>query len=83
MSTTDCVVLNMEETGNKLLELLKPVDQGNKTVLLKNKQPSYVVMAYTEYEELRRRLFEAALDEENLDSLQAYLNLARYNDEIE
>jgi antitoxin Phd len=69
------VLVPMTEANQNFSKVVRLVDESGMAVILKNNKPRYMVLNFSEYDEIqasRRKLLDAAADSviaENLDAL--------------
>ena len=80
MKIDTTVLVPMTEANQNFSKVARLVDESGMAVILKNNKPRYMIMSFTEYEEIqadRRKLFLAAADSVMLENHEALLDLAK------
>ena len=82
MVNTD-ILVPMTEANQNFSKVVRKVDKDGMVVILKNNQPRYVVVDFSEYEviaeamQMRKARIAAAADEILDENMEAFLELAK------
>ena len=77
------VLISMTEANQNFSKVVRKVDKDGMVVILKNNQPRYVVVDFSEYEviaeamQMRKARIAAAADEILDENMEAFLELAK------
>ena len=70
----------MTEANQNFAKVVRLVDESGMAVIMKNNEPRYIVLNFSEYDEIqtaRDKLISAVTDDVIADNLEALLELAR------
>ena len=74
------VLVPMTEANRNFSKVVRLVDESGMAVIMKNNKPRYMVLSFSEYDEIqaaRRKLFNEAADSVISENLEALRELAK------
>ena len=74
------VIVPMTEANQNFSKVVRIVDENGMAVIMKNNKPRYMVVSFTEYDEIqaaRRKLFGEAADSVIAENMEALRELAK------
>ena len=74
------VIVPMTEANQNFSKVVRIVDENGMAVIMKNNKPRYMVVSFTEYDEIqaaRRKLFDDTVDSVIAENMEALLELAK------
>ena len=74
------IIVPMTEANQNFSKVVRLVDESGMAVIMKNNKPRYMVLNFTEYNEIqtaRRKLFTSTADHVIAENLEALLELAK------
>jgi len=73
-------LIPMTEANQNFSKVVKKVEEGGMAVILKNNKPKYVVVDFSEYDEIqamRKKIIDETADSIIADNLEAFQELAK------
>ena len=80
MNINTNVIVPMTEANQNFSKVVRIVDENGMAVIMKNNKPRYMVVSFTEYDEIqaaRRKLFSEAADSVIAENMEALRELAK------
>jgi antitoxin Phd len=80
MNVDTRILVPMTEANQNFSKVTRLVDESGMAVILKNNKPRYMVLNFSEYDEIqaaRRKLFDAAADSVISENITALRELAK------
>jgi antitoxin Phd len=74
------LLVSMTEANQNFSKVVRLVDERGMAVILKNNKPRYMVLSFSEYDEIRtirQKIIGAAVDNVIAENLEAFRELAR------
>ena len=74
------IIVPMTEANRNFSKVVRLVDESGMAVIMKNNKPRYMVLNFSEYDEIqtaRRKLFTSAANSVIAENLEALLELAK------
>ena len=74
------LLIPMKEANQNFSKVVRLVDENGMAVILKNNKPRYMVLSFSEYNEIqaaRRKLFNEAADSVINENMEALVELAK------
>jgi antitoxin Phd len=74
------VIVPMTEANQNFSKVVRIVDENGMAVIMKNNKPRYMVVSFTEYDEIqaaRRKLFSETADRVIAENMEALRELAK------
>jgi antitoxin Phd len=74
------LLVPMTEANQNFSKVVQLVDESGMAIILKNNEPSYMVLSFSEYDEIqaaREKIFVATVERIIAENLEAFRELAR------